>query len=446
MQPSIEELPEAFFGAWCQLYNAVAFNYRQRVSQLLINSDSVLQPPLNRIRLYDVPALVSDIQTLAEHLEKPDDDVLLDAFTHLLQLQRVYKDTSRQIRRIPWSRTKTPPEVWLCGQRFVLVSPVDGPIVHAVPDDQRVTPYSQIGNDRILDLTYRWEQIAADTLLDWGREPCLNAMVGQDIVRIAVSPFAEKTDMNWDPYDADRSPTDGAAPLRCMDAKDLDGLWSRLVTVLEQARKKKVHVLLLPELVVPDALLVRIKEWLSEHWDLKDAVLCLLVAGTRHYDTGSPAPAFHNRCTVLGAGGTVVWEQDKRERYHVSGDSVKNLQPAASATLYYEPTHGSRTIVIRQTALGLVVAPICLDFIKDPHWERLAADLYLIPAMSPGLNDFHTYARKLGRQGAASFVCNAKTDHDNSRHRRVAYIPRRHPPALRRLSPNLFVVKVPILT
>lgn len=227
MQSSFEELPDGLYTSWCQLYNAVAFNYLTRVNDLLEDPNVHINIRIDTVPLFDVQALAADLRKLVDRLANPDDHSLLDAYAYLQQLNRIYYQLyARQTEQS--LRSRTPPEVRLNGQRYVLVSPVCGPILQAVPLGQRIKQYDQIGNKRILGPTYRWEQIAAETRLDWGRELCLNPLTGQGVVRIAVSPFANNTDMDWDCYDAHPRPTDGAVPLRCTTAKDLDNLWHRL--------------------------------------------------------------------------------------------------------------------------------------------------------------------------------------------------------------------------
>ena len=164
-------------------------------------------------------------------------------------------------------------------------------------------------------------------------------------------------------------------------------------------------------------------DWLMRH-NLPVPRLYLVVAGSRHCtdDRG-----FANRCTVLDQAGTVLWEQDKRSPFVIDDPgALDRLRPGCCAPAAYEPTVLGPRLIVRETAIGRLLTPICLDFIDDVLWSALGADIFLVPAMSPGLERFRLKAKDLGsRHGAASFVCNAQTA---GAERYVAYLPFRKPP------------------
>jgi len=101
-------------------------------------------------------------------------------------------------------------------------------------------------------------------------------------------------------------------------------------------------------------------------------------------------------------------------------------------------------ITVLQTRAGRLLGPICLDYIEDPRWGEIGADLYLVPAMSGGLSRFHDQAKSFGsRHLAASIVCNANTGGEQGK-RIAVYLPTRDKAKLevRKQAPNLFTLDI----
>jgi len=124
--------------------------------------------------------------------------------------------------------------------------------------------------------------------------------------------------------------------------------------------------------------------------------------------------------------------------------TLQAIKPGCTAGKAFEPTIAGYTIALRESMAGRLLTPICLDFIDDPLWAELGADIFLAPAMSAGLSRFRDTAKRLGgRHGAASFVCNAAT---TGKERLVNYLPLRDAPAAD-LAPGgrLFTIDVKIM-
>jgi hypothetical protein len=116
---------------------------------------------------------------------------------------------------------------------------------------------------------------------------------------------------------------------------------------------------------------------------------------------------------------------------------MRAANPAA-----FEPTQTSNGLTLRKTALGLIASPICLDFIHDPAWAAMPAQVFLVPAMSEGLSRFQDHSRKLGGKGAASFVCNA--GHAHLKNGYVVYQPSKQATKVNRENELLFTIDVDI--
>ena len=67
-----------------------------------------------------------------------------------------------------------------------------------------------------------------------------------------------------------------------------------------------------------------------------------------------------------------------------------------------------RVLVVRESALGRILTPVCLDFLQNQTLKNLAGHLFFVPAMTPDTNQFKERAKDLATEfGAATFVCNA---------------------------------------
>jgi len=92
-----------------------------------------------------------------------------------------------------------------------------------------------------------------------------------------------------------------------------------------------------------------------------------------------------------------LWEQDKRTPFVIDDpETLRGIKPDCAAAKAFEPTILGHTIALRESLIGRLLTPICLDFIDDPLWAELGADIFLVPAMSAGLSRFRDAAKRLG--------------------------------------------------
>lgn len=333
------------------------------------------------------------------------------------------------------------PEANVNGARHVLLTPGRQSVRQAYPKAQHFKQDDEFGLDGALGLGCRWVRLQDEDILDWGHLGALDRLQEQSSVRIGIAPCAVNQDMRWQLDDADRRMPDGRAPLLCLGCGDADTHRQTLEAVLQAAYGAQVQVLLFPELVLDAVALQGVRDWLFRH-NLRTPRLRLVVAGSRHCVEGS---GFCNRCTVLGLDGGILWEQDKRTPFVI--DDPKTLQaikPGCTAGKAFEPTIPGHTIALRESMAGRLLTPICLDFIDDPLWAELGADIFLVPAMSAGLSRFRATAKQLGgRHGAASFVCNAAT---TGKERLVDYLPFKDAPKASQVpGGELFTIDVNIM-
>lgn len=433
MMRKIREFPESLYEPWCKLYKQFAVDHQTSLVNLLQKSKHVaIQSALLEPRQQSED-LAFKLYQLTD--TTPSESQLLSGYAYLKELESLYSSD-------PWRhrRAGKVPEVQIENQRYILWSPPYGHIAAAVPVAQRFTPDKLIGRNRTLDLHYCWISIPAETALDVDRTLALDALLTGDSVRIGIAPFAESKDMHWHADCTDRRGPRGEVPMRCTMANNDNDIWRRLETVLQTAHQSGVQILLFPELVLTQTLLERVVAWLESH-NLADPVVQLVVAGTRHVDSDKKQGEFRNRCTVLDASGAVVWVQDKRQPFALEADQVRCLLPDFDAPAAFEPTELSQALTVRETAIGRILTPICLDYIHEDIWRELAGDLYLVPAMSSGLSRFRDRSRALGQLGAATLVCNACVDSDQEK-RLVAYLPSRRPPDANQYGDSLFILDI----
>lgn len=273
--------------------------------------------------------------------------------------------------------------------------------------------------DGTLKLRYRWLPLQIGDELVW-RHLALDALRGTSPLRIGLAPFAAADAMGWKVTPADVRGLDNRVPVQCQGALAPDALWECVEALLKAAAVQKIHVLLMPELVVDDHLLQRCRDWLKRH-NPQHRHPRLVVAGSRHCADGAD---FANRCTVLDFIGNILWEQDKRSPFVIhDADEVRQLCPRDPPERLFEPTALGPKLMVAESAIGRLLTPICLDYIQGETWSDLGADLYLVPAMTPSLGRFADTAKFLGGEhGAATFVCNALVA-GKDEHRRCGYLP-----------------------
>lgn len=330
------------------------------------------------------------------------------------------------------------PEVVIGGFRHVLLLPGRQSIRQAFPEASRFKLDGEIGLDGALGLGCRWVKLQHEDHLDWGRLDVLDRLREQGNLRVGIAPWAIAGDMEWRLDDNDRRGRDERVPLQCVGCHNEAAHRKNVEAVLRAAYAANVNVLLFPELVMDVVTLQAVRDWLAAN-NLAAPRLRLVVAGSRHCPDGEE---FGNRCTVLGMDGEILWEQDKRTPFVLDdAQALQELKPGSKASKAFEPTLPGYAIALRESLVGRLLTPICLDYIDDALWAELGADLFLVPAMSKGLSRFRDAAKRMGaRHGAASLVCNAAT---SGKERLVDYLPGKYAPVAT-LLPNgeLFTIDI----
>lgn len=332
-------------------------------------------------------------------------------------------------------------EVSLNDSRYILTHLAEHPIAKAIPKSKRFKSNAEIGVNGVLGLRNQWQTVERSAEIEMTRSDVFDVLVdaSRKHVKIGLSPFAGIGDMIWR-YDSD-DVHGGSIPFWCDGAQDEQALWERLSAVLMMAHEQQVHILLLPELVMTEALQIKLGDWLVQH-NAFEPNIRLVVAGTRHVIDGNGRNVYSNRCTVLNYCGGIEWEQEKRQPFDLDVEQASVLFGIQSPA--FEPTQLSRQLVMRHTALGRIATPICLDFLCDGLWQVMPVDVYFVPVMSKGLSRFNDKCRTVGNiWGAAAFGCNAQMD-GGWQASMFVYRPTKDGLEPKEQSPFLFTVEVDI--
>lgn len=415
------------FLQWCQLYLRFVGADGQRLARIVNEcAASTLNTYRTKPRRVDVALLLANAT--------PNDADFLEAYGWLCVWEQHYAYKATPDLLYGYIEVRLPKD----HSRYILAARAEHPIMKAIPSKHRFKLKEELGTTKVLGLRYHWSQVGNSENIKNFRHELFDTLT--DNLHIGLSPIASHTDMHWH-YDHAH---DGNGPIAfwCAGAKDEDGLFSRISTVLETARLQGLHVLLFPELVMTENLHTKISAWLLEH-NSYEPVLRLIVAGTRHVQLASGRHS--NRCLALDHCGDPVWEQEKRQPFHLPAEqSLKLLGIDAEA---YEPSQLSQSFRVCRTALGRLATPICLDFLVDEKWKTLPVDVFFVPAMSMGLSRFADNSRIAGEQwGSAVFVCNAQPDPlaEDAKQAVYTYLPTKATNTPSQLSPYLFTLKIAI--
>ncbi|MBF0275026.1 MAG: hypothetical protein HQK84_07325 [Nitrospinae bacterium] len=181
----------------------------------------------------------------------------------------------------------------------------------------------------------------------------------------------------------------------------------KLETILNEAVKRNVDILVFPELTIDHDAYSAIKNWLSLHNE--ETGIKLVVAGSFHAEKSSGG--YVNRSLMLDFYGNTVWEHIKKAPFILSHNDINKSPHVDKICKEFGITPGNSLIEKIQTAsplvmidtpIGRMATLICLDYLNTIVPEILrdvSCDFFWVPAMTPSTNDFKreardTYAKK----------------------------------------------------
>ena len=173
-----------------------------------------------------------------------------------------------------------------------------------------------------------------------------------------------------------------------------DELCTRAEAALRHLAEWGAHIVLFPEMVVPDPVLARLKEVLYELADHRKPRPQLVLAGSFTRDPASSSPPY-NEAVILNGDGLELWRQRKLQPYAMKEHEQKNfdLHPLLNSESCMEDiTYQPRVLELRDSKLNRLrmVTLICEDATRPPALTVAGsheANLILVPVMAGPLND-----------------------------------------------------------
>lgn len=195
--------------------------------------------------------------------------------------------------------------------------------------------------------------------------------VQKGAVRVLVAGFQDGVAPDW------QWRGDGPEEVFHADALDDEELrWKYLARILDDAHDARAHVVVLPELTIPNRLRERVRKWLREK---RSVHLQLVVPGSFHVRRRREGGTVRfNAATLLDGHGTALLHHDKLTQLGWKGEEDRPHCCEGNAI-------GTRIDVL-STTLGAVAVPICLDFCQAGHpfpalWEEIGVAWALVPSM-----------------------------------------------------------------
>lgn len=189
--------------------------------------------------------------------------------------------------------------------------------------------------------------------------------------------------------------------------------------VLEDCRKKNVHVVVFPELSINEYLRDYISKWLREENEEKTIVM--VVAGSYHIRGDKEDDKYENKSIVFGFDGKPLWEQKKMNKFQLDERDIKYIKDSEKKGLKkfgeifndsdksgWEKIDISETLIIQDSSIGRMAVTICLDYFLKEKNELLMGpnvNLILVPSMSLTLEKFVNSNPDLGTYSRSSIFC-----------------------------------------
>ena len=175
-----------------------------------------------------------------------------------------------------------------------------------------------------------------------------------------------------------------------------DELGDRAEAALRHLAAWGAHIVLFPEMVIPDPVLMRLKQVLYDLADHKKLRPSLVLAGSfgRSPKGSSPQPPY-NEAVVLNGDGLELWRQRKLQPYEMKEHEQKNfgLDPVLNGISSMEHiTYQPRVLELRDSKVNRLrmVTLICEDATRAPALtvaREFETNLMLVPVMAGPLNE-----------------------------------------------------------
>jgi hypothetical protein len=187
------------------------------------------------------------------------------------------------------------------------------------------------------------------------------------------------------------------------EIRNEEALVGEVRKALAMARKKKISLLIFPELAIPPSTQDQIRASLQENGPAGYPLLTLFGCCHRKAPEGGDL----NEGILLGPDGQTL-------HCHEKTTAFTKIVTRDRAILKGEQLKASSTVSILESPLGNLAPLICLDFIHKPLYQVLIgthANLFAVPSLSDSTGPHRDAAKGLQVENlASSFVCNRAFD------------------------------------
>lgn len=410
------ELTNAQLNLWLDAYNAVNERLTQVVNALNRFGKSALDPLTAERAFRKLPGILQQIAG-----SKPPPHELV----HLARALQIIDDSQS---KLPGNVLRKMVVVERNNTRYVLV-PAHRHLIGLSGDGVRGSSFrthTTMGAWSAIGLRHRWILWPEKYALDWS----FTSAVGikpEEHIRVGFVERKHSEDLRFH-----IASTPGFGPLhrrvavRCDGHGDPMAAQRQIEQTLRLAYEENVQMLLFPELLISQPLLLAMRSWMRKH-NVIDPRIRVVIAGSAHVmhdeageGDGNESKVYSNRLTALRSNGETLWIQNKLGMSTATTSILKLSSfpsdrveythqlgelPPDSSVESYEPTYVDNRIKVIETLAGRFVSPICIDSHQRDTFEAFKSlwpTLVLVPAMDPSMHRFESAAQAYSAESRAS--------------------------------------------
>ncbi len=205
----------------------------------------------------------------------------------------------------------------------------------------------------------------------------------------------------------------------CIAEPSRQGIRKKIESVLMDAIKYRVDILIFPELSIDHDTFTDLCDMLC--MQNRPDNIKLIVAGSFHKER--PQGGYVNQSVMLNWKGDIIWTHCKQNPFKLTEhaiekssncDEIRKVFGIQAGQSLVEDVHTDFPITFFDTPIGRMATLICLDFIHNKTIEilsRISCDYFFVPAMTPKIDDFITEAQNVYSKKfhILSACCNSKS-------------------------------------
>jgi predicted amidohydrolase len=236
----------------------------------------------------------------------------------------------------------------------------------------------------------------------------------QGDLRIALCPLQGPWRPQFQLVEGDEETNFVALP----QVKEGEALRQHLDTILEEVQRRRIHILVFPELSLDEDTRCYLAERLR-NLRPKNPLLAVITGSFHVWQKERTDLQPFNQAVVWDGRGQPLWEQRKQGRFRLESWQIALPQTRAFFPAMKVPPAGPVTEGIRrggelavvETALGRLALLICADALEDEQGYvelagRVQADLVFIVAMTPKTKQFDEARSRFVKEGIGVILVN----------------------------------------